>query len=110
MDPSRHKELTGVSNTTILQNAKNISDEGIPLIIRIPVIPSLNDNIENINATIEFTRHNLRNTTGIEFMHYHTMGKEKYTSLGLSYDLGHIDTLNEEDVNSLERLISCSDQ
>ncbi len=110
MDPVRHRELTGVSNETILQNAINIAAEHVPLIIRIPVIPSLNDSVENITATVEFARRNLRGAKGIEFMSYHTLGKEKYAAIGLDYKLEHIRVLDDEEMNNLRKLVDCPRQ
>ena len=53
MDPKVHKEITGVSNELILENAKKISAIK-SMIIRIPVIPGCNDSDDNIAVTARF--------------------------------------------------------
>ncbi len=101
MDTEIHKCITGTSNKKILENACKISQEKIPLVIRIPIIPSINDSIVNIKATAKFVRENLVNALGIELLPYHELGKGKYKSLGLKYNL---DDIKPPDNNEMERL------
>ena len=54
MDRQQHKELTGVYNDVILQNARLIARVGIPMFIRVPVIPGINDTEKNLNDTARF--------------------------------------------------------
>ena len=37
--PEKHRQFTGIDNETILDNAKRIAQTGIPMIVRVPVIP-----------------------------------------------------------------------
>ena len=46
-----HKKLTGVSNKIIIENLRKISEFSKKIIIRIPLIPGLNDSEENIINT-----------------------------------------------------------
>ncbi|MFR8332350.1 MAG: radical SAM protein [Oscillospiraceae bacterium] len=48
MDTQIHWKYTGVHSETILRNLKRLTDEGRTLILRIPVIPEVNDNIWRI--------------------------------------------------------------
>ena len=43
MDPAKHEKFTGVSNRLILDNLVRLARERIDLIIRIPLIPGVND-------------------------------------------------------------------
>lgn len=87
MDSRRHRELTGADNGTILDNARWISSLGIPMVIRIPVIPGLNDDFNNIRATARFVRDRLPSAWGIEPLPYHRLGVSKYAALGLEYPM-----------------------
>ena len=40
----------------------------------------------------------------MEFLPYHTMGKYKWTNLGLKYELEDIPSATEEDVKSAEEI------
>lgn len=89
LDPRRHKELTGVDNALILQNIALAAGMGMPLIIRIPVVPGHNDSTENIDATAGFIRGVLQNRVlQVQLLPYRQLGLEKYRSLGLPYGMG----------------------
>lgn len=106
MDPAVHARVTGVSNELILENAVNIARADIPLIIRIPVIPSLNDDAKNIKATAEFVARSLAGCVGIEIMPYHALGKMKYAGLGLSYELGNLAPPPRDNLARLSEIIA----
>jgi pyruvate formate lyase activating enzyme len=50
MDCTKHIEYTGVSNIGILENLRMILNEGKKVIIRVPVIPGINDDSENLHS------------------------------------------------------------
>ena len=88
MDPAKHKELTGVDNRLILENAKMIATMGKPMIIRVPLIPGHNDSKENIKALAE-----LMLSLGlkkVDLLPYHSLGKIKYQRLGMEYKLSDL--------------------
>jgi pyruvate formate lyase activating enzyme len=90
MDPVIHRRATGLDNRLILQNAIRIAREKIPLVIRVPLIPTVNDDVGNIRATAAFVSENLGGILGVEVLPYHTLGKGKYRALGLAYQLDHL--------------------
>lgn len=106
MDAGRHAELTGASNRVILENAKRIAMLGTPMLVRIPVIPSINDAPENIRATAEFVRENLPSAIGIEALPYHQLGLSKYAALGMEYPLHHITPPDDAQMKSVQDTIS----
>lgn len=83
IDTNKHKELTGVSNELILRNAKLISENNIPLIFRIPVIPGYNDSDEEMEGIARFGEE-LEVTEAI-LLPFHAMGSSKYKRLGMKY-------------------------
>lgn len=85
MEPARHKELTGVDNRLILENARIIAKMGKPMIIRVPLIPGHNDSPENIKALAEFMKELRLNK--VDLLPYHSLGKIKYYRLGTEYKL-----------------------
>jgi pyruvate formate lyase activating enzyme len=54
MDPEKHYRHTGVSNEMILTNLKCLSRQGARIIIRLQVIPGINNDRENIEWTGAF--------------------------------------------------------
>ncbi len=81
MDDARHREFTGVSNTLILQNLRSLAARGKEIVVRMPVIPGVNDQPENVRATGEFVA-SLGTVREMQILPYHDAGVEKYSRLG----------------------------
>jgi len=95
MDPDQHRELTGVSNGLILENAKRIAEQGKEMIIRMPVIPACNDTEDNMLALAEFVQE-LGVVKEIHLLPYHRFGQSKYDRLGMAYSLPDLEALGRE--------------
>jgi pyruvate formate lyase activating enzyme len=80
MDEKKHLVYTGQSNRPTLENLKRLAARGRRIVIRIPVIPGVNDNAENIRATAEFLR-SLGTIREISLLPYHKLGRDKYSGL-----------------------------
>ena len=110
MDPVIHKKITGVSNSLILKNIENIILNGLvpEVVIRIPVIPSMNDSEENITATAEFVSRLAENgrIKGLELLPYHRLGMSKYEQFGRSYPLKKTLNLDDERLKNLQEIVS----
>ena len=88
MDPEIHKKYTGVHNGRILENLKRLAEEERELILRIPVIPNVNDDMENIAATADFILHTLGGRVRtLQLLSFMRLGEEKYASLGIPYGI-----------------------
>ena len=86
LDDARHAAATGVSNQRILSNLRALSAVHRNIWIRIPVVPGVNDDAENIEATAAFLRP-LRGITRIDLLPYHATGEAKFARVGLEYRL-----------------------
>lgn len=102
MDPEQHRKLTGVDNRLILENAKRIAAAGIPMILRVPLIPGCNDSEHNVRATAQLAL----DLGGVEInlLTYHRLGLRKYSALGLHYPLEKTEALQHEEVEELAML------
>ncbi len=103
MDHEVHFERTGVYNHKIMENAKLLADSGVDIIVRIPVVPGVNDRIENMEETAAFLS-NIKHIKRVELLPYHSMGVEKSQTLG---DMVHIKTFKEPEIFDLENLAHC---
>ena len=81
-----HRRRTGVSNRRILANARRLAREPVPLIVRTPVIPGVNDTLEAI-APIAALIAGFPRLLYYELIPYHPLGTGKYESLDLRYRL-----------------------
>jgi pyruvate formate lyase activating enzyme len=84
MDEARHRKWTGVSNTRILSNLQKLSEMGHHVLIRIPVIPGVNDDEQNLAQTAKFLT-SLPNVPSVELLSYHNIAEGKYAGLGMEY-------------------------
>lgn len=80
MDEEKHLACTGESNRLALENLRRLAAQGCRTIVRIPIVPGVNDGEENIRATAEFLR-SLGTIREISLLPYHQMGREKYGGL-----------------------------
>jgi len=91
MDTARHAEITGVGNELIHENivktAELCAANGVPLVVRTPIVPSYNADEENIRATGAFLASLPCKLAAYQLLPYRKMGTEKYDSLGDAYPL-----------------------
>ncbi|MBN1658666.1 MAG: glycyl-radical enzyme activating protein [Anaerolineae bacterium] len=98
MDSVVHQRLTGRDNRIILENAVRIASQGWPLVIRVPLVPGMNDGVENLEATAEFVACRLDGALGVEILPYHSLGQAKFAALGMAYGLSELDPPQAEAV------------
>jgi pyruvate formate lyase activating enzyme len=91
MDTNIHKKYTGVHNDKILENLKRLTSEERELILRIPIIPNVNDGMDNIEATADFILDELGGRVRtLQLLSFMRLGEEKYHSLGMPYKMEDI--------------------
>jgi pyruvate formate lyase activating enzyme len=86
IDSARHKQYTGVSNEGILSNLQGLSRLGANLVVRIPVIPGVNDDEHEMGQIGGFLSA-LPNRPVVELLAYHNIAAAKYTGLDMEYAL-----------------------
>lgn len=84
MDNIHHLKHTGVENTTILENILLLDSLGAEMRIRIPLIPRVNDDEENLVQFAKFIS-KLENSPSVDILPYHNTAASKYRKLGLDY-------------------------
>ena len=104
MDPVKHRELTGVSNDLILENAKQLlATKKNQVIIRVPIIPDDNDSEKNIKATAMFVIE--AGGKRMELLPYHRFGVGKYDQLDRKYVIRGKEQPAEEHMNQLRAIV-----
>ncbi len=86
LDDAKHREFTGVSNRLILENLRRLSQWRKHVIVRMPLIPGINDDEESIRQVGRYVS-SLKNLNEIQVLPYHQTGLEKYRRLGLEYKM-----------------------
>lgn len=89
-NPKKHQEFCGRDNILMLENARKIAESGLTrLVIRVPVIPTFNDTVEEISDIARFAD-KLPGVEKIHLLPYHRLGQDKYKGLKREYLMGDI--------------------
>ncbi|HTR98123.1 MAG TPA: glycyl-radical enzyme activating protein [Bacteroidota bacterium] len=81
-----HSRFTGVSGALVRGNLRRLASWGKRVVIRMPIIPGINDAEPDVEAAGKFIA-SLGNVVGINLLPYHAIGAEKYARLGMTYSL-----------------------
>ena len=95
IDPGSHIAILKASNQPIHRNARLIVERGVPMIVRIPLIPGLTDTDENLEGVANFVRE-LDSELPINILPYHRMGMGKYPMLDKEYKLSELQLMPDE--------------
>ena len=104
IDDNEHKKLTGHSNKNVLNFAKYLDKNKVPVWIRHVVVQNITfkkDYLENLGKFLK-TLHNVQK---LEILPYHNMGIVKYEKLGINYPLKDIKPLTKEEGIEAKRMI-----
>jgi pyruvate formate lyase activating enzyme len=101
IDDELHTRVLQVSNHPILENARLVARSGVPLIIRIPLVPGFTDTEENLRAITRFIEEVGEGVTAIHVLPYHRFGLDKYRMLDRDYPLGDLTPPSQERVRAV---------
>lgn len=88
LDDEGHRNQTGAGNKDILLNLRMLVSKKISIIPRIPLIPGLNDAVEELEAVCRFLKE--VGLEKIDILAYHRLGLKKYDELGMDYPIKQI--------------------
>lgn len=91
MDPEKHRQYVGVDNELIRSNllATNEAEGRFRLVVRMPIIPGVNDSEEELEQLGAFCA-KLRRMHHVQLLPYHRLGTETYKKLGREYLLAEV--------------------
>ena len=104
-DWEKHRRFTGSGNDRILENLKKLGQTGANIWIRVPVIPDCNDDHSEMERIAAIAA-SVPGVSRVTLMPYHTLGKSKYETLGLTpgYDTDKI--VNQSKLAELKALFT----
>jgi pyruvate formate lyase activating enzyme len=102
MDPEKHIEFTGKPNHLILNNLKQLARSSVEIIVRIPLIPGINTDDENLDFIGMFLRV-LPEIRHVQLLPYHDFQKNKYARLHTEYLAGHILAPTTEELAAIKK-------
>jgi pyruvate formate lyase activating enzyme len=104
VDDARHRKYTGVPNGLILHNLRALSERGHRIILRVPVVPGINDDPQNLDAVGEFAA-SLPHLERVDILPYHPSALGKYERLDKPYHLSGTQTPSEDRMNEISHLL-----
>jgi len=96
MDREQHYKYTGLDNEFILKNLIKLQEKTHHIIIRVPIIPGINDSDENFTTLANFLK--AINFQRIDLLPYHRYGEKKYEMLGKLYLFKSLETPTKKEM------------
>jgi pyruvate formate lyase activating enzyme len=105
-DNQRHETYVGCSNELILENLMKTNDltESLRLIIRIPIIPGVNDSTDELDAIGKFCS-KLVHLDYVQLLPYHRLGTRTYEKMGRDYLLSDVVVPSSEHMEKCRSII-----
>lgn len=103
MDEEKHKMFMGVSNALILNNLEKLAANHGNIIVRMPIIPEVNDDEDHMIRTGNFLKE--IGIHEVNLLPYHNTGSDKYPRLGEKYRLLDTKTPSQEGLLHIEKLL-----
>jgi pyruvate formate lyase activating enzyme len=95
-DRALHREWTTVSNKLPLNNLATAIKAGGRVLVRIPVIPGVNNSIHDAEAFCGLLTP--IGVTELQLLPFHQLGETKYGLLGWDYTMAGVPALHEDDL------------
>ncbi|QZN84350.1 pyruvate formate-lyase-activating protein [Cellulomonas sp. C5510] len=84
--PETYKKTTGRELQPTLDFGRRVAASGTEIWIRFVLVPGLTDAPENVDAVADYVA-TLDTVTRVEVLPFHQMGRDKWASLGMTYEL-----------------------
>lgn len=84
--PETYRRVTGRDLQPTLDFGARLAERGIEIWIRFVLVPGLTDEVANVAAVADYVA-TLSTVTRVEVLPFHQMGRDKWASLGMAYEL-----------------------
>lgn len=98
MDDKKHRKYTGVSNQVILENLEKLSAGNRKIRIRVPFIPEVNTDAENMDRLCEYL--SALKLKDVNLLPFHHIAADKYFRLGRPFRLFGLQSPSGQQVNA----------
>lgn len=107
-DPDKHRKFTGQDNQRIIENLKRVTEIHPHVVIRIPLIPGVNDSTEDMKAFARIINTFGDGVQGLEMLKYNILAGAKYMFLGQDYFSFSEEPQTKEHLDRLSEILKCS--
>jgi pyruvate formate lyase activating enzyme len=102
LNPEKHKKFTGVRHELILSNLKKLLLSGAMVELRIPCIPGVNNDQEEINEMLRFLEALPGKAHKIHLLAYHEIAENKYKKLEMENRMNQVATGGGVDITQYQ--------
>ncbi len=104
----RHKQITGVDNSLILENLERLCHSGYQVILRIPLVPDVNDDEKTI---ADIARIAIKNRIEkIDILPFHQIGESKWAAIGKTYTFDAMHPNENDKVQFVKGLLEATNR
>lgn len=102
IDSEKFLKFTGGNASLVMDNFRKLDESGSTFIVRVPVIPGFNFSSPELKSIVDFAAQ-LKNSSEINFIPFHTLAKEKYLMLGREYSFGNVRSIEKTELEPYVR-------
>lgn len=85
-DPDTYRRVTGRELEPTLAFGRRLADRGVQIWVRFVLVPGHTDDVANVAAAADYVA-TLSTVSRVEVLPFHQMGRDKWESLGMRYEL-----------------------
>lgn len=102
-----HQTYCGASNRQVMDNLRhtNTAAGDFKLVVRVPIIPGVNDDPTELAAMAQFCA-SLTRLHHVQLLPYHRLGMETYTKMGLPYLMREVKSPREEHMQACRAIFA----
>lgn len=104
INEDKHKDLTGWTNSNILDLAQYLSDDGKDMWIRYVLVPGFTDDVKDLEQLRDFVAA-LKTVKRFEVLPYHTLGVFKWENIGVNYTLSDVRPPSKELIEKTNQIL-----
>ena len=105
IDSKKHEKFCGAPNSLILKNLQCLAKTRTKILIRIPVIPGINDDMSEMEGIFNFIK-DLDNIETVYLLPYHNIHSRKYEKIGRQYELAGIPAGRSPNMGKIKNLFA----
>lgn len=104
-DPDKFARYVGEGYSLVWEHLRRIVENGNEIILRIPIIPGVNDTREELLKIIALLQ-SVPSLRRVNLLPFHRTGSDKYKRLGMTYDMGGVQGLTDADLTEFKALFT----
>jgi len=97
-----HKDITGKSINALIKFIEYLKKSGVNIWARHVMLPGYSDNNKSMNDLVKLLDPVIEQVEKIEILPYHKLGVEKYSELGIMYELESILEMDKVEADKFE--------